>query len=79
MMSEGLVVSINETACTRCIHKEVCLYKNDYLDIFNAVSDANVSKMCPDGKISLKKISSFDFIDGIRVVCHHYKSEMIYY
>lgn len=34
-MSEG----VKETLCTRCEHREVCMYKLDYLNILKKVID----------------------------------------
>lgn len=28
---------VKETLCTRCAHREVCAYKQDFLDIIKAV------------------------------------------
>ena len=66
---------VRETSCTRCVHREVCMYKNDYLDILKAVAGATVSKLSSDGKMSLKKVESFDFISGIDVICRYSKEE----
>lgn len=69
---------VRETSCTSCVHREVCMYKNEYLDILKAVSDATVNKATPDGRMSMKKVSSFDFISSIDVVCRYsttYKNE----
>mgnify|MGYP000411353783 CR=1 FL=1 len=32
---------VKETLCTRCAHREVCIYKQDYLDIIKAVENYN--------------------------------------
>ena len=64
-----------ETSCTRCAHRDVCMYKNDYLDILKAVTGATVSKLSSDGKMSLKKVESFDFISRIDVICRYSKEE----
>lgn len=37
-MSEG----VKETLCTRCAHREVCIYKQDFLDIIKAVENASI-------------------------------------
>ena len=58
---------VRETSCARCVHRDVCMYKNDYLDILKAVTGATVSKLSSDGKMSVKKVESLDFISGIDV------------
>lgn len=45
-------VGTKETLCTRCAHREVCTYKQDYLDILKAVDNATVTRDTPDGKIA---------------------------
>ena len=35
---------VKESLCTRCIHKDVCAYKHDYLDIVKAVENVTVTK-----------------------------------
>ena len=64
-----------ETLCTRCEHREVCIYKLDYLNILKAVENARVSviKENTDGGFSSKKVIDYDFISGISVGCRYYK------
>ena len=49
-------VGVKETLCTRCAHREVCAYKQDFLDIIKAVENAAVTRNTPDGKITSKKV-----------------------
>lgn len=58
---------VKETLCTRCAHREVCIYKQDYLDIIKAVENAAITRDTPDGKITSKKVIHYDFISGISV------------
>ena len=61
--------------CEICAHKDVCQYKDDYIAILKMIENATVSKHCSDGKkVSLKPISSFDFISDISVGCKHYQN-----
>ena len=46
---------VKETLCTRCAHREVCAYKQDFLDIIKTVENAAVTRDTPDGKITSKK------------------------
>ena len=62
---------VKETLCTRCAHREVCIYKQDYLDILDAVENAIVVRDIPD-EIILKKVTHYDFISGISVSCKYY-------
>ena len=45
-----MVDAIKEVSCIRCLHQEVCKYKQDFLDICNAVSSSTVNRPCEDGK-----------------------------
>ena len=68
-MSEG----VKETLCTRCAHREVCAYKQDFLDIVKAVENASVIRDTPDGKIASKKVIYYDFISEITINCKYYQ------
>lgn len=63
-----------ETLCTRCAHRDVCVYKQDYLDILKSVENATVARGTPDGKIASKKVFHYDFIGEISVKCKHYQN-----
>ena len=71
-MSEG----VKETLCTRCVHKDVCAYKLDYLNILKAVENARVSSITDtqDGGFSSKKVTDYDFISGIYVYCRYHRN-----
>lgn len=64
---------VKETLCTRCTHREVCAYKQYYLDILKAVENASVVSDIPDGKITSKKVIDYDFISKISVGCKYYQ------
>lgn len=67
--------AVKETLCTHCNHRDICIYKNDYLSILKAVSEAFVERACSDGKkVSMKKVTDFDFIGDISVTCRHYQN-----
>lgn len=65
---------VKETLCTRCIHREVCIYKQDYLDILKAIENASVIRDTPDRKITSKKVICYDFISEISVGCKYYQN-----
>ena len=69
MMSEG----VKETLCTCCAHRDVCVYKPDYLHILKSIEDISIIKEFPDGNASSKKIASYDFISEISVGCRYYR------
>lgn len=66
-------VGVKETLCTHCTHRDVCIYKTDYLNIIKAVSNASVAWDTPDGKMASKKVVHYDFIGDISVPCKYYR------
>ena len=69
-----MIDAIKEISCTLCTHREVCAYKQDYIDILKAVENAAVTKDTADGKIASKKVIHYDFISGISVGCKYYQN-----
>ena len=69
-----MIDAIKEVSCTLCTHREVCAYKQDYIDILKAVENAAVTKDTADGKIASKKVIHYDFISGISVGCKYYQN-----
>ena len=59
--------------CDHCPHSEVCIYKQDYIDILKAIENATVSRYTSDGKITSKKVIHYDFVSDISVGCKYYK------
>ena len=68
-MPEG----VKETLCTRCTHREVCAYKQNFLDIVKAIENASVVRDTPDEKITSKKVIDYDFISEISVGCKYHQ------
>ncbi len=54
--------AIKETICTRCIHRDICKYKTEYLDTLKYV--ANIQK----------SPHYYDFIENISVNCKYIKT-----
>ena len=69
-----MIDAIKEVSCTLCAHREVCAYKQDYIDILKAVENAAITKDTADGKIASKKVINYDFISGISVGCKYYQN-----
>jgi hypothetical protein len=67
-------VGVKETLCTRCVHQEVCIHKQDYLDILKAVENATVIRNTHDGKIASKNVIHYDFISEISVGCKYHQN-----
>ena len=69
-----MIDAIKEVSCTLCAQREVCAYKQDYIDILKAVENAAVTKDTADGKIASKKVIHYDFISDISVGCKYYQN-----
>lgn len=65
--------SVKEPLCDRCVHKDVCAYKQDYLDVLKAVENATVARDTSDEKI-VSKIIDYDFIGTISISCRYYEN-----
>lgn len=67
---------VKETLCTRCMHREVCIHKLDYLNIIKAVENARVAAVKDEatGGFSSTKVIDYDFISGISVGCRYYRN-----
>lgn len=58
-----MIDTIKEVSCTRCLHQEVCKYKQDFLDICN--------------KIKTTPITNLDCLGGINIECRYYQMQAI--
>lgn len=73
-----MIDAIKEVSCTRCLHQEVCKYKQDFLDICNAVSSSTVNRPCEDGKkVQTTPITNLDCLGGIKIECRYYQMQAI--
>ena len=73
-----MIDTIKEVSCTRCLHQEVCKYKQDFLDICNAVSRSTVNRPCEDGKkVQTTPITNLDCLGGIQIECRYYQMQAI--
>ena len=73
-----MIDAIKEVSCTRCLHQEVCKYKQDFLDICNAVSSSTVNRHCEDGKkVQTIPITNLDCLGGIQIECRYYQMQAI--
>lgn len=68
---------ISDIQCKLCCHNDVCALKDTYASILDTISNATIDQPCTDGKkVHPKKITDFDFIDNISVVCRYYQNQM---
>lgn len=65
---------VTSSNCNDCVHKSVCSYKEDFLDICNAVAGAHVNKYLSDGKIKITDVIVYkDILDEIVIKCKHFR------
>ena len=64
---------VKGTLCAYCGHREVCAYKQDFPDIIKAVENAPMVSNTPDGKITSRKVTDYDFISEISIGCKYYQ------
>ena len=63
---------VKETLCTRCEHRKVCKYMQDYLKVVGSVYNANVCFEAENGKHGMNKVTDYDFIGEIKIPCKYY-------
>ena len=72
---------VKETCCTSCIHKNVCMFKKDLLNVYDSILKVNVlvknENNNDNEKVRIKKAIDFDFISEISVLCKYYNFEKI--
>ena len=69
---------VRETACTNYIHREICMYRQDFLNIYNAVFNTSVTIDYPSKNgIAFKKITDFDLISISEISCRYFKKEIL--
>lgn len=49
-----------KTLCTHCSHKEVCVHKQDFRDIIEAIENASITR--------------YEFVSEISVKCKYYEN-----
>ena len=67
------------TACTSCVHKEVCKYKEGYLKVCEAASNINVTleEHYEDGvRARIVPVNNFGCVEAIEVRCKYYLIHM---
>ncbi len=59
---------VRETRCTRCEHRKVCSFKEQFLNAQKAVDEVTVHT----GDKSSKYLRDFDWIKRVELECVHY-------
>ena len=70
------MIGLRETLCTRCSHREVCLFKDEFLRASEAVNEVRVDRPTK-GKnaISFIKICDIPWIKPVELICEHYQEK----
>ena len=68
-----MIDAIKEVSCTKCLHQEVCRYKQDFLDICNAMSSSVLNRP----KVEMTPITNLDWLGGIKIECRYYQAPVI--
>lgn len=70
--------AVRETPCTRCVHREVCKHKEDFLKAVQAVNEATVHEREDNGSHVMKmtKVVNYDCVSDITVTCRYHKPEV---
>ncbi len=59
--------------CANCIHNSACNYRQEYLDICNAVLEANVYKQTDRNKVKVSNVMNYsDILGEIVIKCKHF-------
>ena len=66
---------VRETLCTRCVHREVCKLKDNYLAVVSAIQNENVY-VDHEHAISSKAVKLYDFIEIQDPKCKYYINEI---
>lgn len=66
---------VRETACTHCVHRGVCKHKNDFLNVIEAVNNADVS-WSEGNKGCMKRVTNFECVASIEVTCKFHQPEV---
>lgn len=64
---------VKETSCSRCVHKDVCLYKEQFLTAQRTVNEVTVAIPATDENgAGVTKIRDISWIESIELKCKHF-------
>ena len=64
----------NEPVCAKCIHLNVCKYKEEYIDLVNQMRNQTISLSDDNEKKSLKSVRDVDFVKFQDPLCKYYSN-----
>lgn len=74
-MKEKLHAIIKPDCCNTCIHNAVCSYKQNWLDICNALSTCEVVKQLGSQGTTHTKVTLYDILGEVIIKCKQYRAE----
>ena len=71
---EVRMFGVKETCCTRCSHKDVCQYKEEYLAAQHAVDEVSVHLPTKDeNSARLIRLRDISWIEPVELKCRHFQ------
>ena len=71
---EVRMFGVKETCCTRCSHKDVCQYKEEYLAAQHAVDEVGVHLPTKDeNSTRLIRLRDISWIEPVELKCRHFQ------
>ena len=65
---------VKETCCTRCSHKDVCQYKEEYLAAQHAADEVSVHLPTKDeNSARLIRLRDIPWIEPVELKCRHFQ------
>lgn len=64
-----------KTFCIECAHRNVCQYKDKYLDLVEQIRNSSIKYKGCDGKMSTTLITDIDFVTLRDPLCKYYSFE----
>ena len=64
-----------DIACSKCIHSDVCIHKQDFIDMNNAIFSATVKRTYKNDintACCLKLVSNFECFGSVIVTCRYF-------
>ena len=70
------MIELREPLCTRCSHREVCIFKDEFLRALEAVNEVRVDRPTKEkNAISFIKICDIPWIKPVELICEHYREK----
>ena len=74
LVDELQMFGVKETCCTRCSHKDVCQYKEEYLAAQHAVDEVGVHLPTKDdSSVRSIRLRDIPWIEPVELKCRHFQ------